>query len=112
MAMRYLPLGCVLLLAAIQLSAQPAPDTTIGLTDAQKADILSRDTGSSVARARTGLAGSALPGNGARPAIHGEIGAEIGTHGERGVFGAAAIPLGDHAGATVMFESSRYGDRH
>jgi hypothetical protein len=35
----------------------------------------------------------------------------IGTHGTRGAYGTAAIPLGDNAGAVVSFESSRYGVR-
>ncbi|HEY0316399.1 MAG TPA: hypothetical protein VGC28_09040 [Sphingomonas sp.] len=101
-----------LLLASGQARAQATPGNTIGLTDAQKADILSHDTEASVADAQSGLdARSGLPGSGHARAIHGEIGAEIGTHGERGMFGAAAIPLGDNGSASVMFESDRYGRR-
>ena len=36
----------------------------------------------------------------------------IGTGGARDFYGTAAIPLGDHAGAVVSVESSRYGPRH
>ena len=43
--------------------------------------------------------------------IHGEVGMMIGTGGARGMFGTAAIPLGDNAGAIVSFSTERYGDR-
>jgi hypothetical protein len=39
------------------------------------------------------------------------VGVMIGSHGTRGVYGAADIPLGDNAGASVSFESSRFGYR-
>jgi len=41
--------------------------------------------------------------------IHGEIGAMIGTGGTRGIFGTAAVPLGDSGMAVFSFENSRYG---
>ncbi|WP_414901551.1 hypothetical protein ACMT1E_00620 [Sphingomonas flavalba] len=41
--------------------------------------------------------------------IHGEVGFMIGTGGARGVYGAAAIPLGDNAGAMISFSQQRYG---
>ena len=41
--------------------AQAPAGNTIGLTDAQKADILAHDTEDSVADARTGLPGSGKP---------------------------------------------------
>jgi hypothetical protein len=41
--------------------------------------------------------------------VHGEVGAFIGTGGARGVFGTAAIPIGDTGGALISFESSRFG---
>ena len=40
--------------------------------------------------------------------IHGEVGFMIGTGGARGVYGAAAIPLGDNAGAMISFSQERY----
>jgi hypothetical protein len=43
--------------------------------------------------------------------VHGEIGMMIGTNGARGVFGTAAIPLGQNAGAVVSVEDSRFGRR-
>ncbi|MFW2828578.1 hypothetical protein [Sphingomonas sp. ID0503] len=43
--------------------------------------------------------------------IHGTVGAMIGTGGARGIFGAADIPLGENAGASIMFESTRYPSR-
>lgn len=43
--------------------------------------------------------------------IHGEIGAMIGTGGARGLYGTAAIPLGDTGGAVVSFVQERWGRR-
>ncbi len=85
-------------------TASPGRSDTLSLTDAEKADLLSHNTETSVDAARAGL-GDGTPGR----QIHGEFGAMIGTHGTRGVFGTAAIPLGDHAGAIVSYENSRYG---
>lgn len=95
------------LFPAATLSAQtppPGDPNTLSLSDAQKQELLSHNTESSVDAARAGL-GSGAPGR----QIHGEIGAMIGTHGTRGIYGTAAVPLGDNAGATVSFEDSRYG---
>jgi len=95
------------LLPATALSAQAAPTgdpNTLSLSDEQKADLLAHNTESSVDAARAGL-GSGAPGR----QIHGEIGAMVGTHGTRGIYGTAAVPLGDNAGAVVSFEDSRYG---
>lgn len=99
----------IALLAAVpaHAMAQAAGGDTgriIALTPEQKADVLNNGTEASVAAARAGIA----PGGGDRQ-VHGEIGAMIGTGGARGIFGTAAIPLGDNAGAVVSFESSRYG---
>lgn len=92
---------------ALAQQATPAPPETLRLTPEEKADILSHQTEASVDAARAGLTGS---GDGR--AIHGEMGAMIGTRGTRAVYGTAAIPLGEHAGAIVSFEDSRYGPRH
>jgi hypothetical protein len=81
-----------------------APDT-LSLSDAQKAEIASHATEDSVDAARAGLDGTGAPDR----KIHGEMGVMIGSHGTRGAYGTAAIPLGDHAGAVVSFEKSRYG---
>lgn len=43
--------------------------------------------------------------------IHGEVGAMIGTGGARGMYGTAAIPLGENGGAIVSFEHSQFGNR-
>ena len=107
-AIRFLSLA---LLPAAALSAQmtpPGDPNTLTLTDAQKQELLAHNTESSVDAARAGL------GNGSPSRqIHGEIGAMIGTHGTRGIYGAAAVPLGDNASAAVSFEDSRssYGRR-
>jgi len=103
------PFACLALLPATALSAQaePANDPNVlSLTDAQKQELLTHNTESSVDAARAGL-GTGTPGR----QIHGEIGAMIGTHGTRGIYGTAAVPLGDHAGAVFSFEDSRYGGR-
>ena len=52
-----------------------------------------------------------LTGGGLGSGIHGEVGMTVGTHGTRGVYGVAAIPLGENAGAIVSFEDSRFGRR-
>lgn len=88
-------------------SAQPATTDTIRLTDEQRAKILDSNTVESAAAARGELPGSGLAGRG----IHGEVGAMIGSHGSYSVYGTADIPLGDNAGATVSFETSRFGYR-
>lgn len=66
----------------------------------------------------SGAAAAAVPHDalasiedGPRRAIHGEVGMMIGTGGARGMFGTAAIPLGDNAGAIVSFSTERYGGR-
>lgn len=89
-------------------TTQPAPSTTtdtIRLTDKERMEILDKNTEDSAAAARGELTGSGSAGRG----IHGEVGAMIGSHGTRGAYGTAEIPLGDNAGATVSFESSRFG---
>lgn len=75
------------------------------LTPGEKAALLDNATETSAEAARAGR--PAQDGN----AIHGEVGAMIGTGGTRGAYGVAAIPLGDRAGAIVSFESSRIGSR-
>ena len=91
-------------------TAQPEPSTstdTVRLTDKERMEILDNITEDSAAAARGELTGPGSAGRG----IHGEVGAMIGSHGTRGVYGTADIPLGDNAGATVSFESSRFGYR-
>jgi hypothetical protein len=91
--------------------ARPVPSAipgTLRLTDQQKMAVLNGNTEDSVDTARAGLGGSGIAGRG----IHGEIGAMIGSHGTRGAYGVAAIPLGNDAAAVVSFESSHFGDRH
>ena len=94
--------------AAAQPPAAPPGVGTLSLSDAEKAELLDHGTESSVAAARDGIADDRR----ASRQIHGEIGAAIGSHGTRDAYGTAAIPIGDHAGATVSFESSRSGYPH
>src|SRR4051812_6908451 len=76
------------------VAAEAAPSAagdTIRLTDEQRMKILDNNTPESAAAARGELTGSDKAGRG----IHGEVGIMIGSHGTRGVYGAADIPLGD-----------------
>lgn len=86
--------------------ASAAPSDIRQLTDEERLAILDGNTIESAARARGEAPDSQGPGHG----IHGEVGAAIGSNGMRAVYGTADIPLGDHAGATVSFESSRFGN--
>jgi hypothetical protein len=86
---------------ALAQAALPPATETLRLSPEEKAEIAAHQTETSVDAARAGLAG------GGSRQIHGEIGAAIGTRGLRDIYGTAAIPLGDHAGATVSFEDSR-----
>ena len=86
-------------------TADTAPGEVIRLTPEQRQALSDQATEASASAARAGLSGSGS----SRNTIHGEIGAMIGTNGARGVFGTAAIPLGENAGAVISFENSRYG---
>jgi hypothetical protein len=77
----------------------------VRLTDEQRMAILDGNTVESAAAARGELPDS----EDARRGVHGEVGVMIGSHGARAVYGTADIPLGDHAGAVVSFESSSFG---
>ena len=89
--------------AALTQTANSGNGQIISLTPEQKADLLARNTEATVDAARAqGLGGAA------HQEIHGEVGAMIGSGGTRGVFGTAAIPLGDDAGAIISFENSRF----
>lgn len=91
-------------------TTQPAPSTTgdeIRLTDEQRNTLLANNTADRAALARGELTEAESIDRG----IHGEVGVMIGTNGLRAAYGTADIPLGDHAGATVSVESSRFGYR-
>ncbi len=98
-------LGALVWLGAGSALAQTAtePPATLRLSPEEKAAILDHQTEESVDAARAGPAG-----RGDEHAIHGEIGAAVGTRGMHDIYGAAAIPLGDHAGMIVSFENRRY----
>ncbi len=90
---------------ATTVSAQavdPAAPRVYGLSPGQKAAALA---------ATADPLADALPGGAADRQIHGEFGAMVGTGGARGLYGVAAIPLGEDAGAIVSFENSRFGNR-
>jgi hypothetical protein len=79
---------------------------TIRLSPEQIAKLRDSGTESSAA-----AAAGELTGGGMGRGIHGEFGVTVGTHGTRGAYGVAAIPLGENAGAVVSFENSRFGRR-
>ena len=83
----------------------PSTGDVIRLSDEERLEILNNNTMEKAAAARGELVGAEAP----ERRIHGEFGVMIGSHGTRGAYGTADIPLGDNAGATVSFESSRYG---
>lgn len=91
--------------AALAEESGSAPGRVISLTPEQKEAAI--DSGG------TAIAGPAadIAGHGGSRAgqIHGEVGAMIGTGGTRGIYGTAAVPLGENAGAIISFEKSRYG---
>jgi hypothetical protein len=92
-------------IACAPATAQTSPAQTIRLSPEQLAKV--RDSGTeAVAPSASNLSGGSLD-----KGIHGEVGMMIGTNGSRGVFGAAAIPLGQNAGAVISFEDSRFGHR-
>lgn len=88
-------------------AGSPTSADTIRLTDEQRDKILDGNTEDSAAAAR----GELTSAERADRRIHGEVGMMIGTNGARGIYGTAAIPLGDNAGAVVSIESSRFGYR-
>lgn len=83
----------------------PAPGDTVRLTDAQREAILDANTAESAAAARGEMTGP----DRTKLEVHGEVGAFVGSHDTRGVFGTAAVPLGDHAEAVVSFERDQFG---
>ncbi|MDX3885897.1 MULTISPECIES: hypothetical protein [Sphingomonadales] len=120
--------SCSLLLLAAMIAAPawaaeeadgPAGGQVISLTPEQKEQLLGRNTeadADAALRRASGGGGSEsadasparVSGAGAGgPQIHGEAGFMIGTGGARGVFGTAAVPLGENAGAIISFENTR-----
>lgn len=100
---RFVALALLPAVAAPAQMTPPGDPNTLTLTEAQKQELLAHNTEDSVDAARAGL-GNGAPGR----QIHGEIGAMVGTHGARSVYGTAAIPLGNNVGAVVSFEDSHY----
>ena len=86
---------------------QPAPSSsdTIRLTDEERQAILDKNTVESAEATRGEMTGP----DRAKLEVHGEVSAFVGSNGSRGIAGTAAVPLGEHAGAVVSFESSRFG---
>jgi hypothetical protein len=106
---RSLPLVRTLIVACFCIGAyapalaeldSASPGEVIRLSPEAKAALLAQ-----ASEAKT----DGLIGGGTARQVHGEVGAFVGTGGARGVFGTAAIPLGDTSGALISFESSRFG---
>jgi hypothetical protein len=98
-------LACGATASSAQAPSQPPP-ATLRLSDEERAAVLDHNSETQVDAMRGGL-GSSAPSR----QIHGELGAMVGSNGARGAYGVAAIPLGDKAGATVSFETSRFGGK-
>jgi hypothetical protein len=84
--------------------AAPPPPSVQRLTDAQVEQILAEAAAKREAEAAEGAP---------KPAIHGEVGVEVGTGGHRAAFGTAVVPVGSESVATVSFltATSRDGGR-
>lgn len=95
------------LIACTPAAAQTSQPQTIRLSPEQIALIRDSRTDATA----TAATASQLSGGGQDKAVHGEVGMMIGTNGARGVFGTAAIPLGEKSGAVISFEDSRFGHR-
>lgn len=97
---------CVATPLAAQTAEAPAADTIQihRLTPAQ----IEAARASAQEHSADGVLDPGVPGD---RAIHGEIGAMIGTGGSRGLYGTAAIPLGDNGGAVISFDNERWGRR-
>ncbi len=89
-----------LLLLATSAIAQDAPSDVIHLTPAQRAAVLE----AAALHPNRGLDGGGLDRR-----IHGEVGMEIGTNGERAIYGTAIVPLGDTGSAAISFFDGRSG---
>lgn len=101
-----LALPLLLFGAAHARAAETDAAQTIRLTPEQIAKLQATGT-----EAKAQAAAGELPVNGVGRQVHGEVGVIIGTNGARGMFGTAAIPIGETGGAIVSFENSRYGRR-
>lgn len=92
--------------APSQAQSEPASDT-VRLTDEEREAVLNKTTVESAEAARGEMTGP----DRAKLEVHGEVSAFVGSHDSRGVSGTAAVPLGDHAGAVVSFETEQFGHR-
>ena len=77
---------------------RPLPSGAIGLPPEEREAAI--EAGATAARE--------LPLNGASDRrAHGEMGVEIGTGGERAIYGTAIVPIGENGAAAVSFETGR-----
>ena len=87
--------GILLLAMAMATAAQPAADPDVRTMSPADRDLALR-AGTERALAEPSI-------NGLPRGIHGEIGAGADSRGGHAVFGAARVPLGDHAAADFSF---------
>jgi len=91
--------------AAESIGTDPAPhivpsnSDSIRLTPEQREAALEEGA----ARAAAGL----QPGGAPDRQIHGEVGLEVGTGGQRAAYGMAVVPLGENGAAAFAFETDR-----
>lgn len=106
----FAPALAALFLAGVPASAQTAAPAgqVIRLSPEQKEALLADGSEEKVDAAQA----QALGGDGSGRQIHGEVGFMIGTGGARGVYGVAAIPLGENATAIISYENTRWGNNY
>ncbi len=86
------------LVGEIPVAPNPNAPGTVSLTPEQREAAL---------EAAATRSGRELDGNGPDRKIHGEMGIEVGTGGERAMYGTAVVPLSDNATAAFSFETGR-----
>ncbi len=94
--------------AQTSVAAPPPAEQVIRLSPEQKDALIAQGSEDKVDAAQA----QALGGDGPDRRIHGEVGFMIGTGGARGVYGVAAIPLGDNATAVISYENTRWGNNY
>lgn len=94
-------LAGILLAAGSGMAFAQSPPGTIALSPEERAAVLE------TAANRREFDG--LPLNGADRQVHGMMGFEIGTRGERAVFGSTTVPLGENGSAAFSFMTGQQG---
>ena len=97
-------MACLALMSAIMASPAVAqnPAGTIALSPEERAAVLD---------AAASRPDTSLPINGLDRQIHGEVGFEIGSRGQRALYGSTIVPLGENGSAAFSFmtDQGRWG---